>query len=108
MPQSSCTSWRRCCILRFPKAVTSWVGEVKMSDELTTPTYTGVVRHSCTKQIPVPQTMVDRAVIFDVDDRSIRQEMRALVLNLRCKACVKENLYGISDIKEICGTPLSF
>jgi hypothetical protein len=79
-----------------------------MSDELKSQRYTGVFCHSCRQPIPVPQRMMDKASLLEIDDQLGHHEAPASILNLRCKACERENFYKISDVQEILGTPLSF
>lgn len=52
--------------------------------------------------------MIDKTTVFEIEDALGQQEMPASILNLRCKACEKENFYKISEVKEFLGTPLSF
>jgi hypothetical protein len=52
--------------------------------------------------------MMDKASLLEIDDQLGHHELPASILNLRCKACERENFYKISDVQEILGTPLSF
>jgi hypothetical protein len=78
-----------------------------MSDELKSQKYTGVLCHSCRQPIPVPQRMIDKARLFETEDELGPHELPASILNLRCKACERENFYRISDMQDIPGTPFS-
>jgi hypothetical protein len=79
-----------------------------MRDELKSQKYAGVFCHSCRQPIPVPQRMIDKARLMEIDDQLGHHEVRASILNLRCKACERENFYKISDVQDVPGTPLSF
>jgi hypothetical protein len=79
-----------------------------MSDELKSQKYTGVFCHSCRQPIPVPQRMIDKTKSLEINDQRGHHEVPASILNLRCKACERENLYKVSDVQDIPGTPLSF
>jgi hypothetical protein len=79
-----------------------------MSDELKSQKFTGVLCRSCRYPIPVPQRMIDKARLFETDGELGPHEVPASILNLRCKACERENFYRISDMQDIPGTPISF
>jgi hypothetical protein len=79
-----------------------------VSEQLESQKYTGVFCHSCRQPIPVPQRMIDKARLFEIDDELGEHEMPTSILNLRCKACERENFYRISDVQDIPGTPISF
>jgi len=52
--------------------------------------------------------MIDKARLFETDDELGPHEVPASILNLRCKACERENFYRISEMQDIPGTPISF
>jgi hypothetical protein len=64
--------------------------------------YMGVLCHSCTQPIPVPQKVMNRAHTSE-DAR----EIRTGVANLRCRVCEKEDFYRLSEVVEMHGTPKS-
>lgn len=67
--------------------------------------YNAVRCHSCGLPIAVSDASLQRARTGEALDSSVPQYPRSSILNVRCYACEREDLYGPADVVELEGTP---
>ena len=69
--------------------------------------YRGVHCLFCGEPIPVPPRMVNRGLAAGNQGSNSAYDMSRSPFNLRCRACMKEHFYQISETVDIAGTPRS-
>jgi len=79
-----------------------------MTEQTKEERYLGVECLSCGEPIPVMGRVLNRQIVVDENDSDPLGRYVSTLLNLRCRACLAEHFYDVSEISEMQGTPRPF